>query len=500
MLGSVLFFFAGVLLGLTSLAFIALVLLQLSLMVRRVLMRQHTTHREHQRPRHHDNDARQYTLPCGMRKMHLRPHSLACVANVSFGCRDHHSVWVSKGCKAVFQMSTGDNIVCGFHGEDPTQRHACRVPVSREELWETSRIPSLGSREHAGLPACDCQAAGLAKFCEPPMHNDSVACWRGDRGNTVLGPACCAPPTGTSSCEAGWVPCAWRAPDRVAWLHAPKTGTSFLLMLAHLASNRTLPETAQVPSFKRSRTLQSHAFFSRYPIQRYFKGSALIWRPGIEHASISPAAWAQFKGRFFGMFREPRSRGLSAYQFFVNSTSVAHDSNTRRDSVAEGRGEGVIPPREYARCIQGTQAGMLTGQMPTREFGAVGCHLPTADGQCDYEACPPFVPDMSLARVRLSEGFAFVGLLEEWALSACLFAVQFGIRCVPALFANSRPTLGAHAGTRTSMALRDFEDRYDAEVYRWAKERFERDLRVYNVTRRRCAEVCRGTNAFELES
>ncbi len=32
------------------------------------------------------------------------------------------------------------------------------------------------------------------------------------------------------------------------------------------------------------------------------------------------------------------------------------------------------------------------------------------------------------------------GLTDQWALSICLFAVKFGVDCLPTLFLNSRPT------------------------------------------------------------
>ena len=39
--------------------------------------------------------------------------------------------------------------------------------------------------------------------------------------------------------------------------------------------------------------------------------------------------------------------------------------------------------------------------------------------------------------------------------------------------------------------LRAFEDKYDAQVYKWARRRFERDLARHNLTRERCArEIC----------
>ena len=62
----------------------------------------------------------------------------------------------------------------------------------------------------------------------------------------------------------------------------------------------------------------------------------------------------------------------------------------------------------------------------------------------------PPAPDMKLAHRRLREGFAFVGLTEQWPLSICLFAAMFRIACVPSLFDDSRPTPVRHEARTTS--------------------------------------------------
>ena len=93
--------------------------------------------------------------------------------------------------------------------------------------------------------------------------------------------------------------------------------------------------------------------------------------------------------------------------------------------------------------------------------------------------------------------FAFAGLADSWALSICLFCAKFGVRCVPSLMANSRPT-PPHPN-RTPAAtylvtptLTDvFADPADMMMYGWVKERFEHERRDLNVTPERCArEVC----------
>ena len=109
---------------------------------------------------------------------------------------------------------------------------------------------------------------------------------------------------------------------------------------------------------------------------------------------------------------------------------------------------------------------------------------------------------MTLARRRLEKDFAFVGIVEQWALSACLFSVRFGTPCGPQLMVNSRPTLMKGKAAKlnrtpatlymASSELRElFADPYDTQLYAWARERFDGELKKFDVTPERCArELC----------
>ena len=105
---------------------------------------------------------------------------------------------------------------------------------------------------------------------------------------------------------------------------------------------------------------------------------------------------------------------------------------------------------------------------------------------------------------RVDEGFAFAGIVEEWALSMCLFAVRFNVPCVPSLFSNSRPTDfsnridGGKLNRTPPSVYRDdahrdvFADKNaDGRLYQHVRFRFRMELLRYNVTNERCAmEVC----------
>lgn len=294
----------------------------------------------------------------------------------------------------------------------------------------------------------------------------------------------------TDRCEPGFRKCAWQPQTRIAWLHPPKTGTSFLLSLARLA-NSSLPDGVAVPpETRRDNRPEWERFFGSYPPHRWFRASDVWWN-GLSHAALDDATYTEFRGRLFAMFRDPRSRGWSAWNYFVAGDSEA---------------QALWPPARYAKCLAGSVVGMLTGRPRTanKPFGTVGCHLPPRHPRngsllphVDCSCAPNLTPDVGLAVSRVDEGFAFAGLVEEWALSICLLAAKFGMRCLPKMFANSRPTRqeGARVAASTYKAdpalFRVFDDYADAALYEHVRRRFDAETRRLNVSRERCArEVC----------
>merc|ERR1740130_1700859 len=73
---------------------------------------------------------------------------------------------------------------------------------------------------------------------------------------------------------------------------------------------------------------------------------------------------------------------------------------------------------------------------------------------------------VELALWRLSDGFAFVGLTEEWALSVCLFHAMFGGDCHEREFLNVRPGV-KHADHENydASVLEGWVDPYDGALY-----------------------------------
>ena len=423
-----------------------------------------------------------------------RQHSRSpCVANTTYGCTiDGQGVWVTQGCRARFELAnpTGSSsslwMDCGVSGVSRRIVQSCPLPRN-----ESDNAAAAGDIEQ-----CVCFESGLRGLgdalyeCGTP--DGPLACV-GDARGTEKASRCCA--RAPSGCALGFRTCAWRADDRIAWLHPVKSGTSFLIALARLA-NSSLPENATLGNADRYGGTAWGRFLHAYKPTSWFRGSDIWWHDGMAHAAVTDATYHEFRGRFFGMFRDPRERGWSAYNYFVG------DAAERQ----------LWPPTRYAACIRGLVTGALTGQPRSadRAFGTVPCHLPPRsstrrsasgtlaldpNGQC---GCEPFEPDVARAKVRVAEGFAFTGLVEEWALSMCLFALKFNVRCVPALFANARPTRTHVLGRVPPSVYRNsshlfgvFADDADAELYRFVRVRFVAEARRLGVTRARCAaEVC----------
>ena len=115
-------------------------------------------------------------------------------------------------------------------------------------------------------------------------------------------------------------------------------------------------------------------------------------------------------------------------------------------------------------------------------------------------------PTLELAKQRMDEGFAFVGITDEWDLSICLFHATFGGKCLPSELHDMRPTnyeVNVERATKVSgigvpaddpvgqaAALRQlFKDPVDYEMYTHATRRFKADLTKHRVSVPMCAAL-----------
>jgi|EP00927_Polykrikos_kofoidii_P013985 hypothetical protein len=269
----------------------------------------------------------------------------------------------------------------------------------------------------------------------------------------------------------------------IAWLHVMKCGSSFGTTLAHFA-NQGLPETAHIPSGTdqsdpEDRTTEGaqgepNFFRYKYPIDKYFKD---VFRyppnPG-NHLPILDEEWDEWKHNWFGVFREPASRALSSFYHF-------------------GQGKGDM--LDFVKKIQGQQASMLS--VGATGMAKIRCEFNQTDAPTE---CDRMVePDVPLAIQRL-DGFAFVGILEEFDMSICLFHKMMGSKCLAVEFLNTREANypgGDKMHEEELQKLREVGDPWDGPVYEAALRRFWGDVRKYDLKPSVCRELCPSTDAFK---
>jgi len=207
-------------------------------------------------------------------------------------------------------------------------------------------------------------------------------------------------------------------------------------------------------------------FFEHFPVQTNFRNG--LWHEECDHWPVSETVFRQFRGRFAGLFRQPEQRLVSAF----------HD---------KGGGEGPI--QTYAERVKGTVVMQLAGQAageqflrwPGRGYSCGGHGAATQDKP---------EPNLGLAINRLSVGFMFVGLMEAYDLSVCLFHAMYGGECLAVEFENMRPGVQHEKRYNASNVLGRWKDRIDGKLYEAAAKRFWSDIKKYRVNRQACKQIC----------
>jgi hypothetical protein len=285
--------------------------------------------------------------------------------------------------------------------------------------------------------------------------------------------------------------CKWiheKCSVQIAWLHIPKTGSSFGTTLAHTA-NSALPPRAHIPSGMNKSDPedmpatkidleQQHLvldfFVHKYPVDEWFDG---VFRnpdnPG-DHIPILQGEEEVWRDFWVGFFRQPEERVSSAWHNFANGTG---------DVLA------------FQRNVEGQQTSMLSLGESGRD--KVDCET-HGGGQVKFhqscERARKLVPKVDIALQRLKE-FQFIGLTEEWDFSICLFHVVFKSDCLSLEFENIRPTEYHETEVEKEKEiklLKQNPDPYDTILYRAAKSSFQEALSKYNINNETCRKVCPG--------
>ncbi|CAK0871575.1 unnamed protein product [Prorocentrum cordatum] len=236
--------------------------------------------------------------------------------------------------------------------------------------------------------------------------------------------------------------------ERLAWLHIPKTGTSFVNVLV----------TWACPG------LGDGEYFDGPPDlvwKRWIDKNREKCRPGLHlgcgHDEIHVSgracnSWQRQKGSFVTFLRQPEQRLMSG--FYNSKWGVKNKS---------------LSLAEYVPLLASCQ---------TRMFAGHRCESTKRVTDADVD----------LAIERLDTGFAFVGITEEWPLSVCLFHAMFGGSC------HVRELWAWHSQLRpyNVSELDGFEDVYDGRIYAHGLGIFRKALKDYGVDQETCdARICR---------
>ena len=288
-----------------------------------------------------------------------------------------------------------------------------------------------------------------------------------------------------------------------SWLHAPKTGTSAVVLLAHYACPSLPADALPKPppkgfSFDRKGPTILQQFWSDYPYEEFCKPRTFL----PPHHGHYPMAMLKARARkasndeapvknVVAMLRDPRRRIWSAYNYFKHTNGMK--KSKRAEMLAS-----VTSVKEYAAFpgVAGCQTRMLLGR------------------RCN-EATTLNAKKMNEAIRRLRTHLVFVGLTDEWNDSMCLFHRMFGGKAVAGSFKNVRDTAkilasdgkeedregrgegggggeggGDDAGYVRDQALEELgpeDDKWDWQLYQEAVKIFRQNQEKYGGVRAKAA-------------
>lgn len=255
------------------------------------------------------------------------------------------------------------------------------------------------------------------------------------------------------------------------WLHIPKCGTSFLNVVVHLPGACDALTGVPIDAENFGECFESN-FNTLEPVLCHSKSlhfPSYDWLPNLlhgvktwTHSSLYDDLYVAHRGHFVALFRQPEQRLLS--QWFDqedNFRAVPFISRCDRNKTPEYE----MSMSEFQQTWAGAATAQLSGA-PQNASALTEAHV-------------------EKALVRLREGFAFVGLEEEWALSVCLFHMMFGGPCLPLDFENTRPGATQHKAYDLA-PLNGWRDVHDGRVYDEAQRIFQEKLADFGVSHQSC--------------
>jgi len=288
-------------------------------------------------------------------------------------------------------------------------------------------------------------------------------------------------------------------PKPIYWLHIAKTNSGFgtaLLTLPTMCSNASEQAKEIILHPRRNADPEKRVIFEdecRGDIMDLRLVSKLP-HPLPKHGDHSGIGsfYPRLRGHMFTILRQPEQRIMSGWHDSMHSwpSSFGHDPQSMkeyarvvagcavkmltRDGASEGRADGGPP---------GDPGALRAEQMETLEPVATDLipHFRAicADEDLDGSFRAASDAEVVLAKRRLRDGFAFVGILEEWPLSLCLLHTMYGGRC-------NQAELGEAGTWYNTTALNGFVDKADGMLYEVGQQIFREHLRQYGVSTESC--------------
>ena len=205
-------------------------------------------------------------------------------------------------------------------------------------------------------------------------------------------------------------------------------------------------------------------------------------RNGGTHAVLPADADEATLGRVITMFRAPKQRLMSMYEYMKRDVTV----NAKGEPHFYGAGFSWGWNMVDAHVVRN---GIYNNGSVAETLGSfVGCQ---ANAVLGHRCLSRNLTDVTAAKAIERAGqFRFIGLEIEWALSVCLFNYAMsGTRYVTqGQLVNLRPT-DSSSGLPTEYDETGVpDDPIDDELYAWAEARFEQQLKDHNISESTCPD------------
>jgi len=202
------------------------------------------------------------------------------------------------------------------------------------------------------------------------------------------------------------------------------------------------------------------------------------------HAGISTIFQQHVKGHGITVLRNPEQRLLSAWNDEYHSWPWAW---LRRDPHDIS---------ELASYLQGCAVKMMNRDKISDMHGTSDHELSSNVSSCG-DPSPVTETELQFALRALKEDFKYVGILEEYTNSICLFHTMYGGLCTDKEISNTRTNTSSASSTSDGSpeydisVLNGWVDVYDGLLYSEGLAIFSQQMQHYGLNSNHCNQMCR---------